>query len=572
MTNNLLGSLINNLEWVTRVFTMQNIWIVLLISVLNGVLMLFASHRYMLALQQLGYKGRKYFGWLKTKGNNQLSRLLLLTLMSFLFFCVFNLSMTAFFKPSGKNGTLSEVPAYLGFIVYLFFMFAYIITESKVRAKIPLRITRRFVRLAVTQIFLSAVVTFGLLLLINFVSGWLKSEVIYILRYALISVIPILAPFVLLLSNVILKPFEKLNEKHYMSIAKAKLSNSQIIKIGITGSFGKTGVKAILTTILSEKFRVLATPKSYNTPLGISLAIQKLDSTHDIFIAEMGARRVGEISDLATMVNPDIAVLTGINEQHLETFSSVENIKKTKFELFEHLKKGGKGFFSCDNNGSKELYDSWQGEKYLAGITATNGNMYAKDIKITAKGSVFTLCADGKEIECTTSLLGTHNITNICLATCVAYELGLSLDEIRAGINKIRTVTHRLSIVPNNKGIIIVDDSYNSNMDGLKGAIEVISQFEGRKIIVTPGLVELGDKQVEMNIQAGKLIANAFDKVIVVGKTNAEALVKGLLEGGKTGEDVLYEKNSERGNEALNTILQTGDVVLFENDLPDTYY
>ena len=162
-------------------------------------------------------------------------------------------------------------------------------------------------------------------------------------------------------------------------------------------------------------------------------------------------------------------------------------------------------------------------------------------------------------------------MSNVVLASAVAYDLGLTPAQISSGINKIRTITHRLSILPNNKGIVIIDDSYNSNFDGLKAAIEVVKTFEGRKIIVTPGIVELGEKQAEINEEAGRLIAKAFDKIIVIGKTNAEALISGLMEEGKTGEDISFEKNSDRGNETLNKLVQKGDVVLFENDLPDTY-
>ncbi len=569
--NNLLVRAIEDPEWLRSILTMKNLYIVILISLLNGVLVLFASQRYMLALQQFGYDGKKYYKWLYNKENNQLSRLTLLCLMCFLFFCVWSLSLTMFFRKT-TDPNLKSLPAYLGFLVYLLFMFAYIKTERSVRRKMPIKGTKRIVRLGTMHVVLTMISTLIVCFAVNGISYLIRNEIVYILRYVFISFIPVLAPFILLLANVIMKPFEKLNEKRYVKIAKAKLDKCDIIKIGITGSYGKTGVKAILNVILSEKYRVLATPKSYNTPLGISLAVKDLDSTHDVFIAEMGARKRGDITDLAVLVNPDVAILTGINEQHLETFNDIDAVKETKFELFENLKPDGKAFFSCDNEYSVQLYEQFAGEKTLAGLNlAHHPKVYAKDVVATNEGSSFTLVLGDEEIGCKTTLLGEHNVSNVVLASAVAYDLGLTPAQISSGINKIRTITHRLSILPNNKGIVIIDDSYNSNFDGLKAAIEVVKTFEGRKIIVTPGIVELGEKQAEINEEAGRLIAKAFDKIIVIGKTNAEALISGLMEEGKTGEDISFEKNSDRGNETLNKLVQKGDVVLFENDLPDTY-
>ena len=569
--NNLLARTIDDPAWIRSVFTMKNMCIVILISLLNGILVLFASQRYMLALQQFGYDGKKYYKWLYNKENNQLSRLTLLCLMCFLFFCVWSLSFTMFFKNT-TDENLKALPAYFGFLVYLLFMFAYIKTERAVRRKMPIKGTKRIVRLGTAHVLLTMIATLLVCLAVNGISYLIRNEIVYVLRYGFISFIPVLAPFILLLANVIMKPFEKLNEKRYVRRAKAKLEKCDLIKIGITGSYGKTSVKSILSVILSEKYRVLATPKSYNTPLGISIATKRLDSTHDVFIAEMGAKKKGDITDLAVLVNPDIAVLTGINEQHLETFKDIDTVKATKFELFEHLKKDGKAYFSCDNEYSAQLYEEFEGEKTLAGLNGEkHPKVYAKNIVATKDGSFFTLVLGEKEIDCQTTLLGVHNVSNIVLASSVAYDLGLPPYMIASGINKISATTHRLSILPNNKGIVIIDDSYNSNFDGLKKAIEVVKSFDGRKIIVTPGIVELGDKQAEINEEAGRLIAKAFDKIIVIGKTNAEALIRGLMEEGKTGDDVTFEKNSDRGNNTLNKIIEKGDVVLFENDLPDTY-
>ena len=168
-------------------------------------------------------------------------------------------------------------------------------------------------------------------------------------------------------------------------------------------------------------------------------------------------------------------------------------------------------------------------------------------------------------------LLGKHSISNICLAAAVAYKIGMSPDEISEGINRISSIGHRLELVRNNKQIVIIDDSYNSNVTGVNAAMEVLDLFEGRKIVLTPGLVELGKIENIANLEFGKTLAKHADKVIIIGKHNAEMLINGLLDGGMERENITFAKNLKRGNEELNAIMKEGDVVLFENDLPDNY-
>ena len=176
-----------------------------------------------------------------------------------------------------------------------------------------------------------------------------------------------------------------------------------------------------------------------------------------------------------------------------------------------------------------------------------------------------------RPVKCSTVLLGKHSVSNICLAAAVAYKLGLSPDEIAAGVNRIPALKHRLELLPNNKNIVIIDDSYNSNEDGTRAAMEVLSTFEGRKIVLTPGLVELGKMENLINLEFGKRLAKYADLVIVIGKHNAEMLISGLTDGGFPKENILFAKSLNKGNALLNEILKDGDVVLFENDLPDNY-
>ncbi len=547
-----------------ELFVGNQLFIYAFLSVLSATLIFFSSMKFILVLQQCNYKGKRFFAWLSHKDTPYMSRLMLLCMLAFLFFCVLNMTFVSLVGETFAS--------YIGFFAYILFSIMYINSEKHINVKIPLKKTKRLVRLCITYVILLLSTTFGFIYLLNYLAFAIGNEVFAILRFAIMCLIPLLIPVILFLAYLINEPLEFLIRRYYINRATQKLNNSSVIKIGITGSFGKTSVKEILKTILSQKYRVLATPLSYNTPLGIAKTVNRLDSTHDIFIAEMGARQKGDIKELASFVKPSYALLTGVNNQHLETFGSIENTMNTKYELFESLGEDGLAFFSCDNQNALELSQRFGGEKYLAGIGDENALVYAKDIVMDAKGTTFTLVIDGQRgVKCSTNLLGSHSVKNICLASAVAYKIGMSAKEIVAGINTIKSIKNRLELVPNNKKIIIIDDSYNSNEEGINSAMEVLDNFKGRKIVLTPGLVELGKMENLVNYEFGKTLAKHCDKVIVVGKHNAEMIIKGLIEAGMDKENIKFAKNLNKGNVILNEMLEEGDVVLFENDLPDNY-
>lgn len=533
-------------------------------SALNALLLFYASLKFLLVLQQCGYKGKRYFKWLSNRETPYLSRLMLLCLMGFLFFMVLNMCFSPLIGETWAQ--------YIGFASYLLFTVLYIKSESSVNAKVPLKKTKRLVRLCMTYALVLTLVTFGFITLLNYLAFVIDASVIALLRYSLICGMPILTPYLLFIAYGLNEPYEEIRKRHHLRIAENKLKNTDVLKIGITGSYGKTTVKEILRTILSQKYRVLATPESYNTPLGIALTVKNLDSTHDVFIAEMGARCKGDIEALAKLINPKYGVLTGVNNQHLETFKDIEVTKNTKYELFENLSEGGVGFFSSDNDCATELCARFDGEKYTAGLNGEDNLVTATDISTNERGLNFTLRIKGQEaIECSTVLLGRHSVKNICLAAAVAFKVGLSAEEIASGIGRIQSIGHRLELVPNNKNIVIIDDSYNSNEDGTKAAMEVLDTFKGRKIVLTPGLVELGKMEGVMNLEFGRLLAKHADIVIVIGNHNSETIINGLIEGGMARENIKFAKTLNKGNEILSEMLKEGDVVMFENDLPDNY-
>ena len=284
----------------------------------------------------------------------------------------------------------------------------------------------------------------------------------------------------------------------------------------------------------------------------------------------MGARQVGDIRDLARLVDPDIAVLTGVNEQHLESFGTAEDIKNTKFELFDNLKPGGKAFFNVEGEAAKELSERFKGEKYC--ISAENGPVTAKNVTVGRDGLTFDVCIEGeKPFRVSTTLLGKHSVSNILLAIAVAYNMGITPKELFVGVTRLYSIKHRLQVLPNFGGVTLIDDSYNSNFDGAKSALEAIKDFDGRKVIITPGLVELGRNQFELNFKLGEEIAKVCDVLIVSAKTNAEALIEGFRSGGGDNKNIHYFKNVGLVKDHLKEFVEKGDVVLFENDLPDTY-
>lgn len=542
----------------------EQLYVYILLSIVTSLVLFFASMKFILVLQQCSYRGKRYFNWLSHKDTPYMSRLMLLCLLALLFFCVLNMT---FVKVLGKT-----LGSYAGFASFFLFALMYINSESHTNAKVPLKKTFRLVRLCATYIVLLMAFSFGFIVLANYIAFVSKNEIITILRFSILCLLPIAIPVILFLAYLINEPIETVIRRYYLKRAINILDNSSVIKIGITGSYAKTSVKEILRTILSQKYRVLATPRSFNTPLGIARTVELLDSTHDVFIAEMGARQKGDIKELAELVKPKYGIITGINNQHLESFGSIKNILDTKFELMQNLTEDGIGFFAVDNENSSSLYQRFDKEKYSAGINGEGSLVTANNIVITEKGTTFELVVDGKKpVKCSTVLLGRHSVQNICLASAVAYKLGLTVKEIAQGISRLQSIGHRLELLPNNKHIVVIDDSYNSNEDGINAALEVLDGFKGRKIVLTPGMVELGKMENLANYEFGKKLAHHADIVFVIGNHNAEMLINGMVDGGMSKENIKFAKTLNKGNAMLNEILQKGDVILFENDLPDNY-
>ena len=379
--------------------------------------------------------------------------------------------------------------------------------------------------------------------------------------------------YIVFAAAFLMQPVENHINHGFFESARKKLDERpDLIKIGITGSYGKTSTKFALRDILSQKYNVLATPASFNTPMGLSRVInEQLRPEHELFIAEMGARHVGDIKELCELVHPKYGLLTSIGPQHLETFGSIENIAGTKNELIEALPEDGVAFFSSDGSYVDRLYVRCAKEKYRSGFEGERKlYMTVKDVTVGPDGSKFALeCQDGSRINCTTRLLGRHNIQNIALCAAVARRLGLSMDEIARGIRVIQPVEHRLQLIPG--PITVIDDAFNSNPTGAAEALRVLSGFPGRRLIITPGMVEQGEKEDELNYAFGAQMPGCVDIAILVGPKHTRPIYEGMTEGGFDEENIHVVRDLEEATAYLGQIGQPGDVVLFENDLPDNY-
>ncbi len=383
-----------------------------------------------------------------------------------------------------------------------------------------------------------------------------------------------------MLANSINRPIEKGVNNHYINDAKRILRENPDLKIiGVTGSYGKTSVKFYLETLLRQKYRVLVTPESYNTPMGIVITIRKfLKPTHEIFVCEMGARYVGEIKEDCDLVHPHHGLITSIGPQHLDTFGSLENIQKTKFELADAVPDGGFLFLNGDNEyiaeelerrkGSRPLYD----DPVMYHSEKTGSGYYASDIVITNHGTDFTVNApDGESERFSMKLVGGHNVINVMGAIAVAHEFGISLAELRIPVRRIQSVPHRMEM-KNHGDVTIIDDAFNSNPIGSKAAVETLAIMDGMRILITPGMVELGEDEAEYNRKFGTYAADCCDKIFLVGRKHTEPIKEGILSKGFPEKNLeVFDKVEDAIARAYAVKTDKHKYILLENDLPDNY-
>ena len=517
-----------------------------LIAVIFSALFCGCCYRLLGILQSCGYSGKRLAAWSRKKGNLTFGKHVLLMLLCALSVAVISLCFSF-------AGTYAAVCGLAGFVI---FFPLFIWADNKVALRTPLVFTPRLKRLYTVLALITAVTVYFCVTLLNFADFVWGNNVFSIMRYVPLAVFPLLMFPLILLANCSAKIYEIPHNKSFVKKAKAKIEASNIKVIGITGSYGKTSVKQILSEILKEKFRVLSTPRSHNTPMGLALSINSNNlENYDIFIAEMGARHSGDIAELCKMCPPEISVITGICPQHLESFGTVENIVKAKGEILSACKTAviAEDCFS--------LFEAYPCPKSNADCVS--------DIVTDCNGSSFKLSLGGKSVNTHTKLLGAHAVQNIALAAAVAHNLGMTAEEIAAAVEKLGYIEHRLQLIKSN-GVNILDDGYNSNVKGASAAIEVLKSFGGRKIAVTPGLVELGILEEKENYELGAKLVG-LDYVILVGETLITPIKQGYLDNGGDKEKLAVVLGLPAAQEYLKTVIEQGDTVLFLNDLPDFY-
>ena len=524
---------------------------IIFIFVSGGILTL-ASIKMLHMYQLSSYRFKGVLNWIKASHFDYLIRYFTFSLLT----AAFMLLLRFCFPAEWDEGL-----HYLSFLIYVIFGVAFIAIGFAKKSKVPLAVTPRMRRLILTHTVVCFVFSVG---------GWALCEYtpLYECGYA---VLPLLIPIMCAVSYFVTYPFERVTARSFMRDASEEMKafkQGGLKVVGITGSYGKTTAKNILTVMLSGTCRVCATPKSYNTPLGICRTVNDvLDGSYDVFIAEMGARRKGDIAELCGIAEPDYAIITGVGCQHFETFGSLEAIADTKYELVEALSDNGLAVFNCADDGACALSVRCGGRKIKTG-DGDDCDIRFRNARFTADGTTFDVIAGNERVSVSTRLLGRHIPALICACMAVAMDLGASVDACAKACEKLAPVEHRLEVIKAGDRTII-DDSYNSNPGGAANALEALGCFDGYKVIVTPGMVELGGLENDANYELGKNIAGVCDLAILVG-SRAKTVKKGAEAGGMNGENIFIAPSLEAAKKYLAELPERS-IILFENDLPDNY-
>ena len=438
--------------------------------------------------------------------------------------------------------------------------------------KKPLAMTGRAWRLLLTATLLCPLLVLGSWGLAHIaLGGWPADVTTWLIATAAVFYF---TAHVLVAADWVLSPIQAAVNAGYRRRALRRLDEIAPVVVGVTGSFGKTSTKFAIEALVGPQGTALATPGSFNTPLGVCRTInERLTAEHRFFIVEMGAYGVGEIAELCRFVRPAIGVLTSIGPAHLERFGSLENIRLAKYELIESLPPDGVAVMNVDDPAVRDLADSTSHVRVVRyGVEEAGApDITARDVATTTGGTALTIVerSSGEHLVAQTRLLGRHAIGHLLAGVAVARSLGRPLGELGGWIADLQPVEHRLQIIEGTGGITVIDDAYNSNPDGAAAALEVLESMPARRrVVVTPGMIELGDLQVDYNRRLGERAAAVADTLIVVARVNRRAIVAGA--GGGRAEVVTVD-SLEQASARLRDLLAPGDVVLFENDLPDQY-
>ncbi len=435
---------------------------------------------------------------------------------------------------------------FLGILVVFFIISSLLLTEPLL---IYPKITKRLFRLFITTIFIYIIPII-----------FLKEYLVFLLLET------IFLSFIIILASLINKPLENKICEFYKKKRFKKINKINPLIIGITGSFGKTSTKNIIHNIISCNYYTYSTPQSYNTPMGICLAINEMNYETEVFISELGATKPFDIKELVDFIPVDIGIITDIGNQHLESFKKVENVLKAKLEILES-KKIKTLIINNDNIYLRE-YNYPSNIKVIRIGTNNKSDYIAQNIKLSNEGLNFDVYKTEKYLfTIKTALLGKHNVYNLLFGIVVGELLNININTIKKNIYNIQQIDNRLCI--NNVGKIqILNDAFNSNINGFKNAIEVLKFSSNKKILITPGIVDLGESLKDVNLEISKYLIEGIDYIYLI-ENEASIYIKDYFNETSFKDYEMVSSFSKAYNKALNKYEVS--TILIENDLPDNY-
>ncbi len=444
--------------------------------------------------------------------------------------------------------------------------------------KRPLVMTARMRRLLIAGGFLAVILAAGLAL--GIVDLHPVVSVVLVLIAA--GLVTSLSEILLVAANLVTKPAEARIRRHYLTLAAARMKVIDPTVVAVVGSFGKTSTKHILAQLLQPSVNTLPTRKSFNTLMGVSRVINEdLLPEHRVFVVEMDAYAEGEIAAMADLVHPRVAIITAVGPQHLERFGTLDHIADAMYEVVTSLPADGIVIVYTGDAETAALAPRAAAEhrrivRYAIADDAqpVDADVVASSVRLDAHGATFQWQWKAEDLDRTVSipLLGRHQVANVSAALAAVHVLGYSLDAAVVATASLEQIEHRLQLMATSGPLTVIDDSYNANPVGVHNGLDVLAAMPGaHKFLITPGLVELGSVEDAENRLYGMHAAKVCDHVMVMSAKTSSALCEGLREGGLSEDRIHVVETLDEATALLQRLSQPGDVVVFANDLPDTY-
>lgn len=519
--------------------------------------------RFFLHVLQLdGYKRNEYRAWIRQHRGGLIIRLS--HILALVVLCVAAL-LLVFGQP--------RVAAGIALVAWPV-VFASSRRYRRAATKKPIVYTDRMKRLVFAATALIVVAVLLPIIALSLTGASASRPVVILLFLAGLGAADFLAPRIVQAAAALREPFELRRQQGYISAAREKLkSRPDLLIIGITGSYGKTSTKAAVAAVLGHRWSVLASPGSYNTPMGLCKVINDmLTAHHQVLVLEMGARYPGDIKELCAIARPHIGIVTNVGVAHLESMGSVEAIAREKGTLVECLASDGTAILNADDPAVLGMRARANTDNVVCVGTSSSSDIRAENIRFGVEGTSFdAVDPNGDRHAFQTEALGLHNVLNVLFALAVGQTRGMRFREMVHAVKAMPAVAHRLRLRKEGE-LLILDDAFNSNPVGARNAVDILAQFSsGKRFVITPGMVELGDRQFEENHAFGRHMVGKVDVALLVGAKQTLPIREGLLDGGFPSEDLHVFPTLRDAQDFLRTAQRPGDIVLYENDLPDHY-